>query len=63
MNELKYFEKSFTEKFPQRDEHTYFRFTPIDEEFHLWNDDIKVKSRGKTIRIKKVPYYTGLLDS
>jgi hypothetical protein len=62
MNELKYFENSFTEKFPQRDEHTYCRFTPIDEEFHLGNDDIKVKSSGKTIRIKKVPYYTGLLD-
>ena len=62
MNELKYFEKAFIEKFPQRDEHTYCRFGPINEEFHIDDDEIKVKSSGKAITIKKVPYYTGLLD-
>lgn len=62
MNELKYFEKAFIDKFPERDEHTYCRFAPINEEFHLGEDEINVKSSGKSITIKKVPYYTGLLD-
>lgn len=62
MNELKYFEKSFVEKFPERDEHTYCRFAPLNEEFHLAEDEIKLKSSGRSITIKKVPYYTGLLD-
>lgn len=62
MNELKYFEKAFREKFPEKDEHTYCKFGPINEEFHLGEDEIKVKSSGKSITIKKVPYYTGLLD-
>lgn len=62
MNELKYFEKAFIEKFPQRDENTYCRFSPINEEFHLGDDEIKVKKSGKTIIIKKLTYYTGLLD-
>ncbi|HPJ35211.1 MAG TPA: hypothetical protein PK358_10275 [Spirochaetota bacterium] len=62
MNELKFFEKAFREKFPETGEYTYCRFGPIDEEFHLGMDEIEVRNSGKTIRIKKVPYYTGLLD-
>lgn len=62
MNELKYFEKDFKEKFTQSDEYTYCRFAPVNEEFHLTEDEIRIKSSGKTIKIKKVTYYTGLLD-
>lgn len=62
MNELKYFEKAFNEKFQSMDEHTYCKFGPINEEFHIGEDEIKVKSSGRSIVIKKVPYYTGLLD-
>jgi len=62
MNELKYFEKAFTEKFTFRDDNTYCKFAPLDEEFHLGEDEITVKNSGRAIRIKKVSYYTGLLD-
>ncbi len=62
MNELKYFEKAFKEKFSVNDEHTYCKFGPLDEEFQLTENEIKVKSSGKSIVIKKVSYYTGLLD-
>jgi len=62
MNELKYFERAFNEKFPVSDEYTYCRFNPLDEEFHLDEDKITVKSSGRSIVLKKVSYYTGLLD-
>lgn len=62
MNELKFFEKSFDAKFPQKDEFTYCRFAPLDEEFEIFENYIKLKKSGKEITIKKVSYYEGLLD-
>jgi hypothetical protein len=63
MNELKcFFESAFDAKFPKRDEFIYCRYRPIDEEFVLFDDFLKVKSSGEKIMIKKVPYYAGLLD-
>ncbi len=62
MNELKFFEKSFDAKFPQKDVFTYCRFAPLDEEFEIFDDYIKLKNSGKEISIKKVSYYEGLLD-
>ncbi len=63
MNELKvFFEKAFDEKFQVKDEFTYCKYSPIDEEFVVMEDSIRLKSSGDEISIKKVPYYTGLLD-
>jgi len=63
LNELKvFFENAFDAKFPVKDEFTYCKYRPIDEEFELSEDFIKLKSSGDQIRIKKVPYYAGLLD-
>ncbi len=62
MNELKFFKKSFETKFPQKDEFTYCGFAPLDEEFEIFEDYIKLKNSGKEITIKKVSYYEGLLD-
>ena len=63
MNELKvFFENAFDAKFSSRDEYIYCRYSPIDEEFELSEDFIKLKASGEMIEIKKVPYYTGLLD-
>lgn len=62
MNELKFFEKSFDAKFSQKDDFTYCRFAPIDEEFEIFDDYIKLKKSGKEIPVKKVSYYEGLLD-
>lgn len=63
MNELKvFFENAFDEKFPVRSESVYCRYRPVDEEFEISEDFIKLKSSGEEIVIKKVPYYAGLLD-
>lgn len=63
MNELKvFFETAFDAKFPERGAFTYCRYRPIDQEFELAEDFIKLKSSGEEITIKKVPYYSGLLD-
>jgi len=62
INELKFFEKSFDAKFPEKDNFTYCRFAAIDEEFEIFEDYIKLKKSGKEIPIKKVSYYEGLLD-
>ncbi len=63
MHELKmFFERAFDEKFPEKDEFTYCRYMPLDEVFDLFDDYIMLKSSGERIVIKKVPYYTGLLD-
>ncbi|HNX23862.1 MAG TPA: hypothetical protein PKG60_07410 [Spirochaetota bacterium] len=63
LNELKvFFEKAFDAKYPVRDEFTYCNYRPVDEEFELSEDFIKLKSSGEKILIKKVPYYAGLLD-
>ncbi|MCL2155251.1 MAG: hypothetical protein FWH53_06275 [Leptospirales bacterium] len=63
IHELKcFFESAFDEKFPVRDEFTYCRYSPIDEEFTLSDDFIKLANSGNEIRIRKVPYYAGLLD-
>jgi len=63
MHELKvFFESAFDAKFPARDEFTYCKFSPLDEEFILSDDFIQVKSSKEEIKIKKVPYYSGLLD-
>ena len=63
MHELKvFFENAFDEKFPLKGEFTYCKYRPIDEEFELSEDYIKLKSSADEIRIKKVPYYSGLLD-
>ncbi len=63
LNELKvFFENAFDEKFPVKNETTYCRYSPVDEEFELAEDFIKLKSTGEEIVIKKVPYYAGLLD-
>lgn len=63
LHELKvFFENAFDAKFPQRDEFKYCRYRPVDEEFELKEDHIKLKKSGEEIRIKKVPYYAGLLD-
>ncbi|MCL1832952.1 MAG: hypothetical protein FWG49_00460 [Leptospirales bacterium] len=63
INELKcFFESAFDEKFPVKDEFTYCKFRPINEEFTLFDDFIKVKSSGDEIMIRKVPYYSGFLD-
>ncbi len=63
MHELMvFFEKAFDAKFPVKNEFTYCKYRPIDEEFELNEDFIKLKSTGEEIRIKKVPYYAGLLD-
>ena len=62
MNELKFFEKSFNTIFPQKDEYTYCKFTPINEEFEIYDDFIKLKNTDRQITIKKVSYYEGLLD-
>jgi len=57
-----FFEKAFDTKFAKKNEFTYCRYRPIDEEFELNEDIIKLKSSGEEIQIKKVPYYAGLLD-
>jgi len=63
MNELKvFFETAFDAKFPKRSEFTYCRYRPIDQEFELTEDYIKLKSSGEEVKIKKVSYYSGLLD-
>lgn len=62
MNELKFFEKSFDARFFQKDEFTYCKFAPLDEEFEIFDDFIKLKESGRQITIKKVSYYEGLLD-
>jgi hypothetical protein len=63
MHELKcFFESAFDAKFPVRDEFTYCRYRPIDDEFKLFDDYIRLESSKDEIRIKKVPYYAGLLD-
>jgi len=63
LNELKiFFENAFDEKFPLRNESIYCRYCPVDEEFELAADFIKLKISGEEIAIKKVPYYAGLLD-
>ena len=63
MNELKcFFETAFDEKFPVRDEFTYCKYSPIDEEFALSADFIKIKNSGDEIKIRKTPYYAGFLD-
>jgi len=63
LNELRvFFETAFDAKFPVKDEFTYCRYRPIDEEFELNEDFIKLKSSSEKILIKKVPYYSGLLD-
>jgi hypothetical protein len=63
LNELKvFFENAFDAKFPGRDEYTYCRYSPVDQEFELNEDFIKLKNSGEEIVIKKVPYYAGLLD-
>jgi len=62
MNELKFFERSFNAKFPQKDEYTYCKFGPVNEEFEISDDFIKLKNTGRQIAIKKVSYYEGLLD-
>lgn len=62
MNELKFFEKSFNSKFTQKDEYTYCKFSPVNEEFDISADYIKLKNSGRQIPIKKVSYYEGLLD-
>jgi len=63
MNELKvFFESAFDAKFPVKDASTYCKFMPIDEEFAVFDDFIKVKSSGDEIKIRKVPYYAGFLD-
>ncbi|HOK01512.1 MAG TPA: hypothetical protein PKX79_02525 [Spirochaetota bacterium] len=61
MNELKYFEKAFKEKFEKQDTFTYCRFFPLNEKFDFVDDDY-IAVDGRNIKIKKVPYYTGLLD-
>lgn len=62
INELKFFYKSFSAKFPVEDEFTYCRFFPYDGVFELGPESIKLRSTGETIMIKKVSYYEGLLD-
>jgi hypothetical protein len=63
LNELKvFFENVFDAKFPDRDEFVYCNYRPIDEEFELSEDFITLKKSGDKILIKKVPYYSGLLD-
>lgn len=63
LNELKvFFENAFDAKFSQRDDYIYCNYRPIDEEFELSEDFIKLKKTGEKIVIKKVPYYAGLLD-
>jgi hypothetical protein len=62
MNELKFFKKAFNNKFPQKDECTYCKFAPVNEEFDISDDFIKLKKTGRQIPIKKVSYYEGLLD-
>jgi hypothetical protein len=63
MNELKvFFESAFDAKFPVKDEFIYCRYSPLDQEFDLSEDFIKLKKSGEEIQIKKVPYYSGLLD-
>jgi hypothetical protein len=57
-----FFESAFDSKFPVKDEYTYCRYRPINEEFELTEDFIKLKNSGDEIQIKKVPYYAGLLD-
>jgi hypothetical protein len=57
-----FFESAFDEKFPVRDEFTYCKFRPIDEEFALFDDFIRLTNSGDEIKIRKVPYYSGLLD-
>lgn len=62
MNELKFFEKAFDARFPDKDEYTYCKFKAIDEKFNILEDFIKLKESGREITIKKVSYYEGLLD-
>ncbi len=63
MNELKiFFETAFDSKYPERNEFTYCRYSPVDQEFDLTEDFIRLKGSGEVIAIKKVPYYSGLLD-
>lgn len=62
MNELKFFEKAFNAKFSKKDKYTYCKFAPVNEEFSIFDDFIKLKESGKEIIIKKVSYYEGLLD-
>lgn len=63
LNEIKvFFESAFDAKFPVRDEFVYCKYRPIDEEFVLNDDYIKLKNSGEEIAIKKVSYYSGLLD-
>jgi len=63
MHELEvFFERAFDAKFPSRDEYTYCRYAPVDVEFDITDDFIKLKITGEEISIKKVPYYSGLLD-
>jgi hypothetical protein len=57
-----FFESAFDAKFPVRDEFTYCKYRPIDEEFTLFDDYIRLAGSGDEIRIKKVPYYAGFLD-
>src|SRR5208337_2843601 len=57
-----FFGRAFDEKFPVKDKYTYYRYRPVDEKFELGEDFIKLRSSGEKIRIKKVPYYLGLLD-
>jgi len=47
INELKvFFEAAFDQKFPQRDEFIYCNYRPVDEEFELSEDFIKLKKSG-----------------
>lgn len=63
INELKiFFENAFDAKFPERGEYTYCRYKPVDQEFELYENFIKLKNSGEKIDIKKVSYYSGLLD-
>lgn len=63
LNELRvFFENAFDAKFPEKDGYTYCRYSPVNEEFELNEDFIMLKSTGEKIIIKKVPYYSGLLD-
>ena len=57
-----FFESAFDEKFPVRDEFTYCKYRPIDEEFTLFDNYIKLAASGDEIRIRKTPYYAGFLD-
>ncbi len=59
-NELKRVKSSFDSMY-ETSADTYCKFAPVDEEFDLTEDNIRLKKSGEIIDIKKVPYYDGLL--